>query len=341
LANMGIVKTEKIKIAVTNFLQTINTICSIFTFGYGDEPDPEFLTTISDTSSGMHYYMEKEDDIPKAFTDCIGGLLSVVAQNLVLTIEGAKGIQITEVLTTYRCEKLSQNSFRIFIDDIYSEEQKDILCKVSVPILEGSMEENILTGDVTYKNVVVGVSEFCRTDMKLTRNQEIVEHKESVITIDKQRNRIIVAKALNDVMIALDRDEDDKAQEIIQQAQQQIEISPSSNENFTNQLLTELNEVNEDINQNMNTKKMNNQRDNELLTAPPKLSGTFKSNPTNKLNKNREKSKIKSKMRSHFEQRSTNYCQTYVTNEKQRTQNKYFDDNYESLYQDDTNTNNK
>lgn len=59
------------------------------------------LKAISDHSQGVYYFVEHKDQIPEAFGDCIGGLLSVVGQNVSLTVEGISGASVTQV-RTYR-----------------------------------------------------------------------------------------------------------------------------------------------------------------------------------------------------------------------------------------------
>jgi len=102
LANLGLTKPDQIKKAVRGVLSQISSVCSIFTFGYGKEPDPQYLRDIADEANGMYYHINSPDAIPLAFTDCLGGLLSVVAQNIVLSLEVPKGIQLTEVTTSYK-----------------------------------------------------------------------------------------------------------------------------------------------------------------------------------------------------------------------------------------------
>lgn len=53
--------------------------------------------SIQDSVYSMH--TQTADCIPQAFADCIGGLLSVAAQNISLTIKGAPGVQVEAVLS--------------------------------------------------------------------------------------------------------------------------------------------------------------------------------------------------------------------------------------------------
>lgn len=59
---------------------------NIFTFGYGTEHDANILRTIAEAGNGLFYFIDNQESIPESFCDCLGGLLSVAAQNLVLTL---------------------------------------------------------------------------------------------------------------------------------------------------------------------------------------------------------------------------------------------------------------
>jgi hypothetical protein len=61
--------------------------------------------------------------ISDAFTDCLGGLLSVVAQNIRLTIEAGKHTKIKSIDTPYRVVIEDPTKlYRVLIGDLYSEE---------------------------------------------------------------------------------------------------------------------------------------------------------------------------------------------------------------------------
>lgn len=81
------VDSAQVAKAVRGVTSQIQSICSVHTFGFGEEPDPEYLREISEEGSGMFYQIDSAEDIPVAFADCLGGLLSVVSQKIKLTIE--------------------------------------------------------------------------------------------------------------------------------------------------------------------------------------------------------------------------------------------------------------
>ena len=53
---------------------------SVFTFGFGEEHEADVLQAIADAGNGLYYFVSDVESIPDSFCDCLGGLLSVVAQ---------------------------------------------------------------------------------------------------------------------------------------------------------------------------------------------------------------------------------------------------------------------
>lgn len=80
------------------------------------------LKGISDYTHGIYYFVENKDQIPEAFGDCIGGLLSVVGQNVFLSVEGASGANVTQVISGFKTEKDANGAFTVNLGDLQSEE---------------------------------------------------------------------------------------------------------------------------------------------------------------------------------------------------------------------------
>ncbi|KAJ4819084.1 inter-alpha-trypsin inhibitor heavy chain-like protein [Rhynchospora pubera] len=59
---------------------------TVHTFGFGDEQDPVVLKAIADHSRGGTYSNLSLDNLSLGFAQCLGGLLSVVAQDLTLVL---------------------------------------------------------------------------------------------------------------------------------------------------------------------------------------------------------------------------------------------------------------
>eukprot|EP01121_Diplochlamys_sp_Union-15-3_P020851 TRINITY_DN8267_c0_g1_i2.p1 TRINITY_DN8267_c0_g1~~TRINITY_DN8267_c0_g1_i2.p1 ORF type:complete len:500 (+),score=81.14 TRINITY_DN8267_c0_g1_i2:100-1500(+) len=269
-ANIGIVSTAAIVRAVEGVFNQLNSVCSVFTFGYG-EPDPEYLKSVSDVGNGMFYFIDKAEAIPDAFADCLGGLLSVVAQNIVLTIEASKSTKIKQVLTHYRTEIESPGAFvKVYIGDLYSEEQKDIMVLVEVtPIDEPKESDNIVEFNLQYLNVLGKGqhSEFQREWVKATRSKqtppEIIINK----PIDKQKNRLTAAQALESALKAGKDNDYNSARQHLEVAKSRIQSSSTATDEYCSGLVRQLDQCSQDVKDKKEWKKTGEAKLTSMLTS--------------------------------------------------------------------------
>lgn len=59
---------------------------TINTFGYGSDHDAELMDDIAKFKDGTFYYIEKVDDVGECFADCVGGLISVIAKDGLISV---------------------------------------------------------------------------------------------------------------------------------------------------------------------------------------------------------------------------------------------------------------
>jgi hypothetical protein len=55
------------------------------------------LEAISQAAEGAYYYIDTAEKIPESFADCLGGLLSVVGQNMEISLTCANGCSMPDV----------------------------------------------------------------------------------------------------------------------------------------------------------------------------------------------------------------------------------------------------
>jgi len=293
LANLGLTKPNQIKIAVRGVLSQISSVCSIFTFGYGKEPDPQYLRDIADEANGMYYHINSPEAIPLAFTDCLGGLLSVVAQNIELTLEAPKGLQLTEVTTSYRKNWIIPNTaIKIYIADIYSEEDKDFLCTIKVLPIDSPKQVNVLDIALTYSNVLSLKSQYLNETVTVMR---VLEPTPVQINpkIDRQRNRIICANAMQEALEAGEKNDYKRAVDILNKAERVIFTSPSAMDSYCVGLVKQLQDGQREV---ASREQFTNVGQQNLSVAT----------------------------RSHQQQRGTQTIAQYPTTHKVNTTNAYF-----------------
>jgi len=110
---------------------------AIHCFGCGSKHDSKILQGISlATPGGSYYFVEDDSDVITAFGDALGGVFSVVAQNVVLTIDIPQesrelGVEIVQVHHKNKVER-PDKSYSVDIGDFYAEESRDVLFEVTL-----------------------------------------------------------------------------------------------------------------------------------------------------------------------------------------------------------------
>jgi len=117
----------------------INKSVSLSTFGYGNDYDPELLASMANMGRGNNFYIEKDEDCRGAFALELGGLLSLYAQDIKVTVTPSGNMSIKEFLSGYAFEQtagyrgITEGKLSYTVDDIYVGEKKHALIKFSVP----------------------------------------------------------------------------------------------------------------------------------------------------------------------------------------------------------------
>lgn len=133
-ANEGITDETKLVSMVQKMADQKHRV-RLYTFGFGADHSEELLSKLAEAGSGSYYFIEKEDNIATAFADALGGLLSVVAQNVKLTFVPAPGVVVDEVHTSFGTSEEGGGRRSVRIGDLLSEESKDTLLDVRLPAL--------------------------------------------------------------------------------------------------------------------------------------------------------------------------------------------------------------
>jgi len=97
LANAGITDRDGIVREMKRLLgpTSANTV---YTFGFGGDHNVDMLNDIAEEGNGQYLFIKGTEDIGPSFADCLGGVLSVLAQDITLTIEPVGDTKIIKVL---------------------------------------------------------------------------------------------------------------------------------------------------------------------------------------------------------------------------------------------------
>jgi hypothetical protein len=243
LANHGVTDTSDIVKAVEKYKSKISGNCTIFTFGYGSDHDAKMLKAIAESGKGIYYYIENADDIPESFADCIGGLLSVVAQNIKLTLEPLNDVTVSELLTHYKHTKEGKK-YAITFGDLYSEETRNIVCKVRLPSLSKEAETfEVAKFTLEYFDVISSLPGTASGVIKMSRPETTPKDQKIDVELDKQRNRLETAQAIKEAKEIADRGELETAKKKLATAMGKIKASETANDSYSSNLVSDLEEA--------------------------------------------------------------------------------------------------
>jgi hypothetical protein len=158
------------------------------------------LTEISAATQGMYYYIQNEDKISEAFSDVLGGLFSVVVQNVVVTITAHPDVEITQFLPDIPHTVVERKKqIRVQFADLQSEEFRDLPLLIKYPPVTGTCESPLLVVEVDCFNVLTNQMEShgCNAIIpRLELAQLTPEHTKKDSEVDSHLNRLETCRVL-------------------------------------------------------------------------------------------------------------------------------------------------
>lgn len=176
---------------------------SLSTFGYGDDYDPELLVSMSNMGRGNNFYIEKDEDCRGAFALELGGLLSLYAQDLQITVTPSGNMVIEEFMSGYVYEQtpgyrgITEGKLSYTVDDIYVGEKKHALIRFSVPKASDAVcarKTSFCTIEVDYLDVETKERKTAQTTAKIQYVKAGKAPKNSNDEVKKQLALVEVAK---------------------------------------------------------------------------------------------------------------------------------------------------
>lgn len=132
LANRGVTDTEQL---VTLARQKFDDGVSTTTMGLGKDFNEDLLMSMASAGGGAFYFIESPEVTPLIFKEELQGLLNVVGQNLVITIEMTEHVTVVNQLNAYPMQSSGRStSFRL--GDVFGDEVKALLLELAIPGLK-------------------------------------------------------------------------------------------------------------------------------------------------------------------------------------------------------------
>ncbi|KAL2525916.1 Zinc finger (C3HC4-type RING finger) family protein [Abeliophyllum distichum] len=179
----------------------------VHAFGFGSDHDPIAMHAISDESGGTFSFIESYEMIQDAFASCIGGLLSVVNQELQIIVRSASnGVEIKSISCGRYANQISDQGCQgiINVGDLYADEEKEFLINLSVPVLRGAEDEegegktSLLDIVCSYRDIISKERVRVEGDLVEIRRPKVVSPSDMVVNleVDRQRNRLWAAEGI-------------------------------------------------------------------------------------------------------------------------------------------------
>ncbi|KAL5565722.1 hypothetical protein UlMin_028886 [Ulmus minor] len=204
----------------------------VHAFGFGADHDASSMHSVSECSGGTFSFIEAESVIQDAFAQCIGGLLSVVVQELQVEIECVSptsklgSIKAGSYTTTMMADARMGT---IRVGDLYAEEERNFLVTINVPVDGFSSETLLLNVRCVYRDPItkemVTLQEASK--VKIQRPEATGEQVVS-IEVDRQRNRIHAAEAMAEARAAAENGNLSSAVSVLEICSRALSESPSA-----------------------------------------------------------------------------------------------------------------
>lgn len=198
--------------------------CSVYAFGFGADHDAELLKELAEQARTPFSFVEdSEAKIREAFAGTVGGLMSVVAQDIKLTLKCH--VPLKALHSPF--ESLhSDSQTTVTIPDFFAGERRDILVELAVPaqiMQECSDHVTLLEASARYTDLKCGSTvQTPLVPMQAEAVQEPQPEQEPDEDVCLQRERVEVKQALKEAMEYGNRGHFQLAQDALSKAKQNL-----------------------------------------------------------------------------------------------------------------------
>ncbi|GKA74367.1 von Willebrand factor [Tanacetum coccineum] len=203
-----------------------NTGIPVHTFGFGADHDANLLHSISEQSGGMFSFIEAQNVIQDAFAQCIGGLLSVVVQELRVEVECVHPVlRLGSIKAGSHKVGMDSNGRWGFIEvgDLYAEEERDFLVSMDIPAVNDSnYEMPLVKFKVIYKDPIKNTFGTIEGNEVTILRPHTVLNRTASLDVVRQRNHLSVASAIADAHVAAENGNLEEARSMLGGCQREL-----------------------------------------------------------------------------------------------------------------------
>jgi len=188
--------------------------CSIYAFGFGRDHDAALLSEIAEQAQTPFTFVEDTSKIREAFAGTVGGLSSIMAQSVELTLKCH--VPLKTIHTPFPVQQAG-NTAVVTIPDMFASERRDILVELSVPaVADEANSTELLEASARYSDLHANrIVQTPAVVMEAQRVEEPQPEAEPDEEVGAQRERFEVTRALQSAAQASDLGQFDQALQVI------------------------------------------------------------------------------------------------------------------------------
>ncbi len=223
LANRGITETERlVAIGKQKYASGISTT----TMGLGDDFNEDLLITIANASGGAFYFIESPEVAPSIFQEELRGLLSVVGQNLNISLNLSEHVTGVAQLNAYPSTEEGKR-VTYHLGDVFGEEIKTLALELALPGIDELGEQQIATLRFDYDELTAAGVEHRVFEMPVIVN--VAQEGEQPALPDRQVSQSVLllksAQARQEAVEKADQGNYSAASEVLRKAARAIDES--------------------------------------------------------------------------------------------------------------------
>ncbi|KAI8017912.1 E3 ubiquitin-protein ligase WAV3 [Camellia lanceoleosa] len=191
----------------------------IHTFGFGADHDPMVLKAIADNSMGGTFSdVQNQDNLSIAFSQCLAGLLTVVVQDLKLTVRKGDSTIVKVSAGNYAQSKdVADGSVTVSFGDLYIKEVRKVIVDLLLDVADSPVDGDALKFTYTYRTGGTLFDASPRTVLVRRTGRTSVEQDVEEVVIEE--NRLRTAQMIKEASVMADKGNLDDAYAKLSHAQ--------------------------------------------------------------------------------------------------------------------------
>uniref|UniRef100_A0A0D9XKE0 RING-type domain-containing protein n=1 Tax=Leersia perrieri TaxID=77586 RepID=A0A0D9XKE0_9ORYZ len=188
-----------------SFTRSGGRVAPVHTFGFGADHDAAAMSAVAEsTPGGTFSFVEDEAAIQDSFAQCVGGLLSVAAQDARIAVTcQSPGVRVGSIKSGLYASRLDADGRAASIDvgELYSGEERRFLLFVNVPTADAE-STHLIKVTCTYKDTATGQTiDVAGDDAVINRPLEVTADADQTVSPEVERERVRV-QAMEDIAAA-------------------------------------------------------------------------------------------------------------------------------------------